>query len=207
MASPFRRAGHRDAPRDRRFIVSPKLRRDSRTAPAGRRAPVRRVWISCRHDIRPPPRGARPASRGRRSRPGMIPVTSGIIGLNLPVNGIGSVSVPRGVASPRRSAAARTVVGIESDVATRSRRDLSKRLPRMGRQMKTRNSKSFVLRYGAVIGFRWCMAAATAVMAQHRRNRGRRSAETGCVVQTPAATMPLQKQAGSRRPPARHQAS
>jgi hypothetical protein len=58
--------------------------------------------------------------------------------------------------------------------------------------MKTRNSKSFVLRYGAVVG---CMAAATAVMAQQPAQTVEAGAQkSDASVETPAATMPLQRQ-------------
>ena len=62
--------------------------------------------------------------------------------------------------------------------------------------MKTRNDKSFVLRFGAAIGLGWCMAAATAVMAQDVAQKADATAQKPeAAVQTPAATMPLQKQA------------
>ena len=62
--------------------------------------------------------------------------------------------------------------------------------------MKTRNSKSFVLRYGAAIGFGWCVAAATAVMAQQPAQSANAAAQKpDAAVQNPGATLPLQTQA------------
>ena len=62
--------------------------------------------------------------------------------------------------------------------------------------MKTRNSKSLVLRFGAALGFGWCMAAATAVMAQQPAQTADAAAQKpDAAAQTPVATMPLQKQA------------
>ncbi len=60
--------------------------------------------------------------------------------------------------------------------------------------MKTRNSKSFVLRYGAAIGFGWCVAAATAVMAQQPAQKAD-AAEQKPDATMQAATLSLQKQA------------
>ena len=62
--------------------------------------------------------------------------------------------------------------------------------------MKTCSSKSLVLRYGAAIGFGWCMAAATAVMAQQPAQAADASApKPDAAVQTPVASISLQKQA------------
>ena len=62
--------------------------------------------------------------------------------------------------------------------------------------MKTRNSKSFVLRFGAAMRLGCCMAAATSIMAQEMAQKADIAArKPDAAVQTPAATMPLQQQA------------
>lgn len=62
--------------------------------------------------------------------------------------------------------------------------------------MNARNSKSLVLRYGAALGFGWCLAAATAVMAQQPAQSADAAAQKpDAAAQAPVASMPLQKQA------------
>src|SRR5438876_9906895 len=61
--------------------------------------------------------------------------------------------------------------------------------------MKTFSKKSVALRCGAALGFGWCMAAATAAMAQQPAQTPNAPAPKPDAVQTPAASMSLQKQA------------
>ena len=57
-------------------------------------------------------------------------------------------------------------------------------------------SKSSILRYGVALGFGWCMVATTAVMAEQQAQPADAAAtKPDAAAQTPAATMPLQKQA------------
>lgn len=62
--------------------------------------------------------------------------------------------------------------------------------------MNTRNSKSAALRCGAALGFGWCLAAATAAMAQQPTQAADSAApKPDAAMQTPAPSMTLQRQA------------
>jgi hypothetical protein len=62
--------------------------------------------------------------------------------------------------------------------------------------MNTRNSKSWVVRCGASLGFGWCLAAAAAVLAQQPAQPADAATQKpDAAAQTPAAPMALQKQA------------